>query len=940
MRKIYSFRQLFYWLLLPALLFPVIGYGQAADIKVEAESAARTGVEIATSPTGYSGTGYAWGFDTDAVGTSPADHIIFTFQATAGEYDLVIGYYSPYGDKGYDLQVNSQSNSYMFDSTGNAFSTVTVGKYQLVEGQNTVTIRKGWGYYGIDYIAFSPVGTAPVVIPVVNGKVEAENGNLNGVAASTSPTGYSGTGYVTGFDEGTDKVSMTFEATGGLYEVSIRYTSPFGEKGYDLQVNAERGSGMFAGTGSAFASVSAGKYLLKEGLNTVVVGRGWGYFGIDYIQITPSAAPLPVKPPKQLTDAQATSSTRSLFSYLVDMYGSKVLSSQQDDMDYILEKTGKEPAIGGWDLMDYSPSRVENGTNPWGKSEEYIAWAKKGEGNGLITLTWHWNAPTDLINQEPDKLWWSGFYTRATTFDLAAALADKNGERYQLLIRDMDAIAIELKKFQAADIPVLWRPLHEAPGGWFWWGAKGAEPFKELWRIMHDRYTNHHGLHNLIWVYTGTADPAWYPGDNVVDVAGVDIYTDPTANLSADWAGMQGLVGTRKLVALTETGNLPDPDKVRGYATWWSWFMVWTGDGYIKKQPLDFLNAVYNDKDVITRDELPNWRIYGQPTVSITKPTTNAQFYTCETPLLQATAAAANGTVEKVTFLANGQPIGSGKASQGVWQFTWQNVPVGTYSITALAADNEGFTKESAPITVTIKADDVAPVLTVKTGRTSLWPPNHRYVTINLQDFVTGTTDNCGTVSPVTIRQVTSDEAENAPNSGNTRNDIMINPNGQSVQLRAERVGPSNGRVYTITVEATDAAGNTGVATYQVQVPLEKGQIAVADAAAYTVKGKAPAARQATDGNGVNTEVTGEVSVYPNPSRGRHIQVSVYSAVRQTGSFTLVNSLSREMLRVEKSLEAGNNRVQLSVDQLPQGMYLLQVRKDNRIITRKVLINK
>lgn len=933
MRKLYSYQKsLYYLLLFSAFLFPFALH--AEDIKVEAESATLTGVAIATDVQGYSGNGYAWGFDADG------DQITFTFQATAGEYDLVIGYYSPYGEKGYDLQVNNQTNSYMFAGTGSSFSAVTVGKYQLVDGQNTVTIRKSWGYYGIDYIAFSPVATTPVdPIPVVDGKVEAEKGVLSGVNTATSPgVGFSGTGYITGFDSGTDKVSLTFMAPAGLYEVSLRYTSPFGQKGYDLQVNAERGGGMLEGTGNTFASVSAGKFLLKEGLNTVVVANGWGYYGIDYIEIKPSAAPLPVKPPKQLTDADASSSSRSLFSYLVDMYGSKVLSSQHDDLDYIFTNTGKEPAIGGWDLMDYSPSRVENGTNPWGKSEEYIAWAKKGEGNGIVTLTWHWNAPTDLINEAPDKLWWSGFYTRATTFDLAAALADKNSERYKLLLRDMDAIALELKKFQAADVPVLWRPLHEAPGGWFWWGAKGSGAFKELWRIMHDRYTNYHGLHNLIWVYTGTTDPAWYPGDAYVDVAGLDIYTDASANMSGDWAGMQNLVGGKKLVALTETGNLPDPQKVRGYATWWSWFMVWPGNDYIKKQPLDFLKAVYSDKDIITRDELPNWRTYGQPTVSIINPASNSQFYTCQTLVLQAMATDAEGTVNKVVFLANGQPIGTATALQESWQFTWKNAAPGIYAVTAAATDNEGIMAISAPITVTVKADDVLPVITLVGGKKTLWPPNHRYITINLADFVTGVSDNCGAVSPVTIRQVTSDEADNAPNSGNTRYDIAISSDAKSVQLRAERIENGNGRVYSITVGATDQAGNIGLATYGVEVPWEKGQQAIADAAAYTVNASLTSAKLRAGRE--EPASAQEVLVYPNPTRGSYLQVEVYSEVGQTGSFTLFNSLSKEMLRIEKSLEAGTNLVQLHVEELPQGIYLLQVRKNNRVTTRKVIITK
>ncbi|QDK83423.1 mannan endo-1,4-beta-mannosidase [Spirosoma sp. KCTC 42546] len=329
----------------------------------------------------------------------------------------------------------------------------------------------------------------------------------------------------------------------------------------------------------------------------------------DTIQ-QPTTPTLPTKPASQLANAQATSSTKNLFAYLTDQYGRKVISGQQDDVEYVLDKTGKEPAIGAFDLIDYSPSRVQFGGSPTRTSEAMINWAKKGEGRGIISLCWHWNAPTDLINQAPDKLWWSGFYTRATTFDLAATLADKNGERYKLLLRDIDTIAVQLRKFQDADVPVLWRPLHEAPGGWFWWGAKGAGPFKELWQILYNRLTNEHQLHNLIWVYTGTdtVNPDWYPGDQYVDIVGLDIYADSAADLSTNWTSTQVRFNGKKLVTLSETGNLPSPDKIRGVGTWWSWFSVWNGADWIKKQPIEQLKAVYADPDVITRDELPNWR--------------------------------------------------------------------------------------------------------------------------------------------------------------------------------------------------------------------------------------------------------------------------------------------------------------------------------------------
>lgn len=55
-------------------------------------------------------------------------------------------------------------------------------------------------------------------------------------------------------------------------------------------------------------------------------------------------------------------------------------------------------------------------------------------------------------------------------------------------------------------------------GAWFWWGAQGAEVYKQLWRFMYDRLVNYHKLNNLIWVWTSqVGDDIWYPGDDVVD---------------------------------------------------------------------------------------------------------------------------------------------------------------------------------------------------------------------------------------------------------------------------------------------------------------------------------------------------------------------------------------------------------------------------------------
>jgi mannan endo-1,4-beta-mannosidase len=442
--------------------------------------------------------------------------------------------------------------------------------------------------------------------------LEAEDAKLKKLDIFPRPDS-SGKGYVKFLGAPDAQLEFNFDSEGGFYELIIGYATPIGQKkGYDLWVNDSKSMGLFPAGDGLFHEHNTGKYKLNDGQNTVIIGRGWGWFDIDYIKLNRTTVQPPLKPPVKLSDKQASSSAKALMSFLVDYYGTKTLSAQQGmkDIEYIVSVTGKSPAIGCFDLIDYSPSRIEFGAKPEGSVESWIKWAQ--EGGGIVSLCWHWNAPTELINNEEEgKAWWLGFYTRATTFNLDEALSNKHSENYRLLLRDMDAIAKELKKFQEADIPVLWRPLHEAAGGWFWWGAKGPEPFKKLWNLMYDRFTNHHGLHNLIWVYTTdlAGDMAWYPGDDSVDIVSLDIYTDPSSNMSGHWENTQKHFNGKKLVALSESGTIPDPDKIRTYATWWSWFCVWSGK-FIHDIKEDTLKLVYNDEDVITLDELPDWRNY------------------------------------------------------------------------------------------------------------------------------------------------------------------------------------------------------------------------------------------------------------------------------------------------------------------------------------------
>jgi hypothetical protein len=139
--------------------------------------------------------------------------------------------------------------------------------------------------------------------------------------------------------------------------------------------------------------------------------------------------------------------------------------------------------------------------------------------------------------------------------------------------------------------------------------------------------------------------------------------------------------------------------------------------------------------------------------------------------------------------------------------------------------------------------DTQAPVITTNLQTIELSPPNHKYTTVGITDLVASAADNCGGVglAGVRISRVTSDEPNNSGGSGNTTNDIVIAGDCTSVQLRAERMGNGNGRVYTSTFKVTDASGNVGTATAKVTVPhSQNGSPALDDGPAYTVLSSCP----------------------------------------------------------------------------------------------------
>lgn len=296
-----------------------------------------------------------------------------------------------------------------------------------------------------------------------------------------------------------------------------------------------------------------------------------------------------------LKNPHATREAKILFNYICSIYGNHILSGQQEstwlstpdnEMNYIQATTGKLPAIRGLDYINNDFAGV---------TERSIQWWEKG---GIVSICWHWGTPPGGVGYESSK----------GKVDLNEVLTEGT-ELHQAFIADMDRVAEELKILQDAGVPVLWRPFHEFDGAWFWWGKGGPEHFIKLWQIMYERYTNKHGLNNLIWVlgYSGEVKDGWYPGDEYVDVAGADTYSEGT---QIDlYTKVVNIVGTEIPIAYHENGPLPNPvDMIKDGAKW-VWFLTWHTI-HIKAQntPL-YLNAVYNHAYVITLEDLPLFKM-------------------------------------------------------------------------------------------------------------------------------------------------------------------------------------------------------------------------------------------------------------------------------------------------------------------------------------------
>lgn len=465
-------------------------------------------------------------------------------------------------------------------------------------GKKLFTGIYGTGIYLVLALCNLNISLAQVI------KFEAESGTLSGALKTEKfYGGYSGTGYVGRFENSTDILTLDFSLEhSGSYNFYIGYHCPFGDKINYLVINGNKAEITFPLT-SSFKELFAGKVNFRSGSNEIVISKSWGWFYIDYVRIEKSSEPdTEFDISGNLVTPDATNETKGLYKFLIDNFKKKIISGVMtlnsfDEAIWLKQNTGKEPALLGIDFMH--TNRGYNWYNNMTPVNDAKEWYAK---NGIPAMMWHWRDPSRKTEE---------FYSDKTSFDISK-ITDVNSPEFIAILNDIDFTAGLLKILQNQHVPVLWRPLHEASGGWFWWGAGGPEPAKILWKLMFNRMVNFHGLKNLVWVWTTDTKPdnlTWYPGDEYVDILGVDIYAEngDFESQILQFNKVRDDFQGKKMIALSENGIMPAISNLIADEAYWSWFMVWYGY-YVEngiKNPLTHWQSVMNDDYVISLDEMP-----------------------------------------------------------------------------------------------------------------------------------------------------------------------------------------------------------------------------------------------------------------------------------------------------------------------------------------------
>ena len=376
---------------------------------------------------------------------------------------------------------------------------------------------------------------------------------------------------------------------------------------------------------NAFSPFTISGIYLKKGDNKITLQCVSGTAYMDQVTVSNGKSvsdsyytmnSTPINPTADLN-------TIKIKGYFGEIYGKKTLTGQQvtlgtnAEIAAIYGETGRLPAIRVSDLtfaQSRSPYYDEEMTD-LALAEE---WAEIG---GLVSYGWTWYSPTDSSHYLSSAAGFD-FSAAYTESDIAAVSPETLEKIYGdggisrecfRLFQDMDEIAEALKALRNSGVTVLFRPLADAGNGGYWW-SQDADTYKWLWRTMVTRFSEYHGLSNIIWVWSG-GGADFYPGDKYVDVIGEDIYNSSGDSGNARFMGTAYYNAGAVAAAMTDCVMLPDPDILARDNARWLWFSLGKGDclidangGLTERYTLNsLLERAYNHESFITLDELPDF---------------------------------------------------------------------------------------------------------------------------------------------------------------------------------------------------------------------------------------------------------------------------------------------------------------------------------------------
>jgi mannan endo-1,4-beta-mannosidase len=308
-------------------------------------------------------------------------------------------------------------------------------------------------------------------------------------------------------------------------------------------------------------------------------------------------APIAVQPVTPGASPEAV----ELLKFLYVISGHQTLSGQHNypaDKDKHTQAAykawGKMPAIFG---KDWGFAKEGDKDSAYVRDEIVEQLTEQYHNGALVAICWHEVPPTadEPVTFTRRRSGAGGATNVATnvvinlntvqgrlTDDQYKDLLTPGTELHQHWCAQVDAIVPYLKKLEQARVPVLWRPLHEMNGTWFWWGGRrGQYGTAALYKMLFDRLVNHHQIKNLIWIWSvdrpiGTTlkfEECW-PGPQYVDVLSLDCYGEFKQSYYEDLLK----VADGKPIALAEVGAAPSPAVLEAQPRW-TWWMEWAGMG-------------------------------------------------------------------------------------------------------------------------------------------------------------------------------------------------------------------------------------------------------------------------------------------------------------------------------------------------------------------------